>query len=118
MKRILLVAFLSALLFAGCNTQPQYEPLKEGGNLIENSEAFIKATEKRFQKFDAEDWMVSVENFTKMCQDYNAHKHILSKVEQSRFEEQKMAYFGMVREIKDGDVSLQVKKAIANAGLL
>lgn len=118
MKKIVLVAILSAMIFAGCNSQPQYKAVNEGGSLIENSKAFIKATERRCQKFDAEDWMVSVENFEKMCKDFNANKGSLSVQEQKCFEEQRMAYYEMVRSIKKEDVSLQVKHAISKAGLL
>ena len=111
MKKILPIVMFVLLVFAGCQREPAtYQVANSPREVATNAEKFSKQVEKRSKHYSAEDWKVTLEQFTAMTKDYVENWKVMTDDEIVRFDKARLQFMKAVHTNGSDDIAGEVKK--------
>ena len=111
MKKLLPIIMFVLLAFAGCQREPAtYQMANSPREVATNAEKFAKQVEKRSKHYSAEDWRVTLEQFTAMSKDYVENWKVMTDDEIMRFDNARLQFIKAVYTNGSEDMAGEVKK--------
>lgn len=99
------------LALAGCHTTPAtFEFSDDPQTVLDNADKFVDYTFDKGKRYTAEDWDLTIDEFTTMCKAYKICEWQLFENDRERFQRTLNKFIQAVDATNDADLAARVKE--------